>query len=74
MVTHEDLNSELRKLEEHIGQKIEKKFNDVMTSIDRLAKVVSDLTTEYAAVKLQHTRYDRWLKQLADHAGIKLES
>lgn len=74
MVTHEDLHEELRKLEERIDQKMDKRFSEVMTAIDRLAKVVADLTVEYAAIKMQNERYERWFKQLANHAGIKLES
>jgi len=73
MVTHEDLHEELHKLEERIEQKIDKRFGEVMTAIDRLTKAVADLTVEYAAIKMQNARYERWFKQLADHAGIKLE-
>ena len=70
MVTHEDL----RQLEERLEAKIDKRIGEVMTAIDRLTKVVADLSVEYAAIKIQNARYERWFKQLAEHAGIKLES
>jgi hypothetical protein len=57
-----------------LDSKFERRFNDVMTAIDGLAKAVSDLTVEYASVKMQLDRHEDWIKLLAKKADIKLPS
>ena len=42
-------------------------------SVDKLVKSISDLKTEYAVVKIQMNRHEKWILQLADKLGIKLE-
>jgi len=42
-------------------------------SVDKLVKAVDDLKTEYAMVKNQVDRHERWFQQVADKIGIKLE-
>ncbi len=57
-----------------LDAKFDRKFNDVMTAIDGLAKAISDLAVEYAAVKMQLARHEAWLKLLAEKTGVTLPS
>jgi CRISPR/Cas system CMR-associated protein Cmr5 small subunit len=49
-------------------------INHLATSMDKLLKVLTDLQVEYAAIKMQMTRYDRWFKELAEKVGLELKS
>ena len=42
-------------------------------SVDKLVKAVDGLKTEYAMVKNQVDRHEKWFHQVADKLGIKLE-
>lgn len=44
----------------------------MMVSIDNLAKVISDLRLEYAAITHQLNRHESWIKQIAEKVGINL--
>lgn len=57
---------------DELERKMDKRFQEVMTAIDRLAKTISDLTMEYAAVKIQLARHEEWIQLLAKKGGIKL--
>lgn len=72
MATHEDI-ARLGARVDAMERKFDDRFNKVMTAIDGLTKIVTDLATEYAMIKLQLDRYDRWFKQIAAHTGVKLE-
>jgi hypothetical protein len=37
------------------------------------AKAIDDLKMEYAAVKLQLDRHDRWIRELAEKVGVELK-
>jgi len=41
--------------------------------VDKLAKSVEDLHQEYIAITAKVDRHEKWIKQLADKLGIKLE-
>jgi hypothetical protein len=45
----------------------------VLTGLDGIAKAIDDLKMEYAAVKLQLDRHDRWIKELAEKVGLPLK-
>jgi len=45
-----------------------------VTGIDKLVKSFDELSREYAAMSEQLARHERWIKQIADKAGIKLAS
>jgi hypothetical protein len=45
----------------------------VLTGLDGIAKAIDDLKMEYAAVKLQLDRHDRWIKELAQKVGLPLK-
>jgi cell division protein FtsL len=44
----------------------------MMVSVDNLAKVISDLRLEYAAISTQLSRHDRWIRQIAEKVGLNL--
>ncbi|KKR43343.1 MAG: hypothetical protein UU10_C0016G0008 [Parcubacteria group bacterium GW2011_GWF1_40_6] len=44
----------------------------MMVAVDNLAKVISDLRLEYAAISTQLTRHERWIKQIAEKVGLNL--
>ena len=52
--------------------KVDLKFQEVLAGIDNLAKVIGDLTLEYAAVKTQLARHEEWIKLIAKKSGVKL--
>lgn len=54
-------------------EKLESSVNELTQSIERLVKLITDLQTEYAAIKMQMDRYDRWFKEIADKVGIQLK-
>src|SRR3989339_2056947 len=47
-------------------------IQSMMVSVDNLAKVISDLRLEYAAISTQLTRHERWIKQIAEKVGLNL--
>ncbi len=47
--------------------------HELVTAIDRLAKAVDDLRIEYSAMAMQLSRHEKWIQQLAEKLGIKLE-
>jgi len=42
-------------------------------SVDKLVKAVEDLRLEYTAIIAQINRHEKWIKQIAEKLGIKLE-
>lgn len=42
-------------------------------AVDGLAKAISDLRAEYAAVANKNARHEKWILQLAEKIGLKLE-
>lgn len=42
-------------------------------AVDGLTKAINDLRAEYAALVNKITRYDKWILQLAEKVGLKLE-
>ncbi|OGG47457.1 hypothetical protein A2761_03240 [Candidatus Kaiserbacteria bacterium RIFCSPHIGHO2_01_FULL_51_33] len=43
------------------------------TAVDGLAGAIENLRLEYAAISTQLSRHEKWIKQIAEKAGIKLE-
>ena len=42
-------------------------------SVDRLAKLVEDMHQEYLALTVKVDRHEKWIQQIAEKLGIKLE-
>lgn len=45
----------------------------LVISVDKLVKAVDDLKTEYVVITNQVNRHEKWLHQVAEKLGIKLE-
>jgi hypothetical protein len=65
------IKADTKRIDE-LGRKVDRRFQDVMGAIDKLAKTISDLTMKYAAVKMQLARHEEWIQLLAKKSGIKL--
>ena len=52
---------------------LQEAVQSLITSVDKLVKVVDDLRTEYVSITSQMGRHEKWIQQLADKLGIKLE-
>ena len=46
----------------------------LIVASDSLAKSISELTLEYAAISSQLSRHDQWIKQIAEKVGLKLKA
>lgn len=60
----EEIKSDLTDLKELV--------QGIIISNDSIAKSITDLTLEYAAVKMQLSRHDNWIKQIAEKIGLQL--
>jgi len=45
----------------------------LITAVDKLAGAIENLRLEYAAISSQLDRHEKWIKQIAEKAGVKLE-
>jgi len=45
----------------------------LVSAVDKLTKAVHDLRMEYAAVLTKLNRHEKWIKMLAEKAGVELE-
>ena len=68
LATKEDMDGVRREIAE-----LRESVHALTTSIDGLAKAVDDLRTEYAAVVMKVDRHEKWLHQIADKLGLKLD-
>lgn len=60
----EEIKGELSSLKELV--------QGLIVATDSMAKSIDKLVAEYAAISVQLSRHDKWIKQLAEKAGIKL--
>lgn len=60
----EEIKSDLGDLKELV--------QGLIISNDSIAKSISDLRLEYAAISTQLSRHDRWIKQIAEKVGLNL--
>lgn len=64
--------SELKEVkEEVIG--LRESVQGLLVAVDKLAKVISDLNLEYAAITHQLRRHEEWIKQIAKKSGVSLQ-
>ncbi|MBX4210558.1 hypothetical protein KW783_01145 [Candidatus Parcubacteria bacterium] len=85
MLSEQDINKLTRAIE--IRLNLDQRFDEIksdisglkesveslVNSIDGLAKVIDDLRLEYAAIKTQLDKHERWIKEIASKAGVKLK-
>jgi len=46
----------------------------LVVSVDKLVKAIDDLKTEYVSITAQLARHEKWIRQLAEKLGMKLEN
>lgn len=68
MATREDIHELILRADAH-----DEKFDRLVTALDATSKSYDTLRLEYAAIKLQLSRYERWFDQVAKKTGIQLE-
>ncbi len=68
LATKEDIK-ELKRDVENLKEIVQ----SLVVSVDKLVKAVSDLKTEYSVIANQLSRHEKWIHQLAEKLGIKLE-
>ncbi len=61
----DELRSDIADVKSDVGR--------VYTTLDSMAGDIEDIKTELTAHSAQHTRYDRHIKQLADHTDVELQ-
>jgi uncharacterized coiled-coil DUF342 family protein len=81
MLTDEDIKKiiefvatkeDVRELKEDISG-LRESVQALTISIDKLAKVVEDLHQEFTAIAAKVDRHEKWIQQIAQKLGIKLE-
>ena len=60
----EEIKSDLGDLKELV--------QGIIISNDSIAKSISDLRLEYAAISTQLSRHERWIKEIAQKVGLNL--
>lgn len=63
---------DVQRIEERLTD-VEKSLRSLSVSVEKFVKIVSDLKEEHAAISVQLTRHERWIKELAKKSGISLD-
>ncbi|MBZ9571932.1 hypothetical protein KJA15_01160 [Patescibacteria group bacterium] len=58
---------------ENFKQELREGFSDLQTSVDAYAKKADDYFKEMVALSHKVNRHERWIQQIAEKLGIKLE-
>ncbi|PJE57511.1 MAG: hypothetical protein COU82_01625 [Candidatus Portnoybacteria bacterium CG10_big_fil_rev_8_21_14_0_10_38_18] len=53
--------------------KVDIRIDQLITVIDKLAKAIEDLKQEYSAIAMIIDKHEKWIHQIAEKLGIKLE-
>ena len=64
---------DIRGLDERLSE-LEKSLRLLSVSVEKFVKIASDLKEEHAAISVQLTRHEKWIKELARKAGISLDA
>ncbi len=81
MLTNEDIKKltsvlatkqDVQDLKEEFGG-LKETVQALSVAVDRLIKAIDDLRQEYVAITSQVNRHEKWLQQIADKIGVKLE-
>lgn len=66
------LDERFSRLETRID-KVDTRIDQLITAIDKLAKAVEDLRQEYSAITEIISKHEKWIHQIAEKLGLKLE-
>jgi len=58
---------------EAFKEELRKSFSELQTSVDACAKKADNYFQEMVALSHKVNRHEKWIKQLADKLGVKLE-
>lgn len=72
MVTQQEFNLFKEELSERLAR-IEHNIEQLTVAVDKLTKSIGDILLEYAVIKQQLERHDRWFKEIAKKVGIELK-
>lgn len=81
MLTQEDIQKivevvatkdDIKDLKQDVDS-LKESVQSLIISVDKLVKAIDDLKTEYLAVTNKIDRHEKWIHQLAEKLGIKLE-
>ncbi|OHA15246.1 MAG: hypothetical protein A3H57_02485 [Candidatus Taylorbacteria bacterium RIFCSPLOWO2_02_FULL_43_11] len=64
--------NDLKELVEDVSS-LKEVVQGLTTAVDGLAKVIDDLRIEYSAIKMQLSRHEEWIKEIAKKTGVKLK-
>ena len=67
LATKEDIKA----LDERVSH-LEETQDRILSILDNLTKRVEDMHAEYVAVRMTMERHERWIKEIADKAGVTL--
>ena len=82
MLTDKDLNrivalvatkDEVRQIVRDELEPMQETLLRILIALDRLATAIEKLNIEYAAISEQLSRHERWIRQIAKQAKVKLE-
>jgi len=59
---------------ENFKQELKASFSDLQTSVDSYAKKADDYFKEMVALSQKVDRHEKWIQQIAEKLGMKLES
>jgi flagellar capping protein FliD len=65
----DEVNARIDKVEE----KFDKKFDQLLTAIDKLTNSIEIYHQEQVAIKAKMDIHEKWIFQLADKLGLKLQ-
>ena len=80
MLTDKDINriiavvatkQDVRELGERID-KLEDIQKRILSALDRLATAIEKQNLEYAGISIQLSRHERWIREIAKQAKVKL--
>jgi uncharacterized coiled-coil DUF342 family protein len=58
---------------EAFKEELRKSFSELQTSVDAYAKKADNYFQEMVALSHKVNRHEKWIKQLADKLGVRLE-
>lgn len=67
-----DLKVDMETVKSDLGE-LKETVQALTVAIDGLTKAINDLRAEYSAIVSRIERHEKWIKEIADKVGVKLE-